>query len=454
MVRKPSGVLLQKFIEFNSAHRLASARKRTLLAVSGGLDSVVMVHLFKMAGFPFAIAHSNFQLRGHASDGDEEFVKHLANQLDVEFYSKRFETEQYVNENSVSVQLAARELRYKWFEELFDGAKKSDSEYANIATAHHLNDCIETVLLNLTRGTGIRGLRGIPERNGHIIRPLLFATRNELEEFARENKIEHREDSSNATDKYARNKIRHHVIPVLKELNPSLESTFASNLHHFTELEELYNHRQRKWSRNLFVVKGDEVFIPIAKLKVTPHASSVLYEHLKEYGFNPSQIEDIIAAVDAQPGTLFCSASHRIIRDRKFFIVSPVTTHTSTIVVVEAETESVSVSNHSFSISRWNVADVKIKPVKKVAYLDADLVTFPLVIREWRAGDYFYPFGMNMKKKKLKKFFTDEKIPLHEKEKILVIENNSKVLWVCGYRIDERFRVTDKTKSVLKIEFF
>ncbi len=452
MRRNSSGTLLQRFVEYNAAHRLASAKKPTLLAVSGGLDSVVMAYLFKSAGFPFAVAHANFQLRGEESDADEAFVRSLANQFGAAFFSVQFNTDTYRNENSLSLQVAARKLRYDWFEEILKTSQSSEMPLVNIATAHHLNDSIETVLLNLTRGTGVRGLMGIPERNGHVIRPLLFASRSELEDYAQQNGIAYREDSSNATDKYARNKIRHHVIPVLKEINPSLENTLASSIQIFAELGELYVRKQRILQRNLFVEKQGELFIPIRKLKSINHIASVLFDRLNEFGFSASQIADLLSAIDSQPGIQFYSTTHRIIRDRKFFIVTPISGVQPSITVIEKCVELVQVGNHSFSFTLCSAQDVKVKPAKQLAFVDAALVRFPIVIRPWKAGDYFYPFGMKMKKKKLKKFFTDEKIPLHEKENALVMECDGKIIWVCDHRLDERFRVTDKTKTVLKIE--
>ncbi|MBK8657397.1 MAG: tRNA lysidine(34) synthetase TilS [Bacteroidetes bacterium] len=423
-----------------------------MLAVSGGLDSVVMMNLFKSAGFPFAVAHANFQLRGEDSNADEEFVKSLANQFGAAFFSVKFNTDKYKNENSVSLQVAARKLRYEWFEQILNTARSSEMPLINIATAHHLNDSIETVLLNLTRGTGVRGLRGIPERNGHVIRPLLFASRSELEDYAQQNGIVHREDSSNATDKYARNKIRHHVIPVLKEINPSLENTLSSSIQIFSELADLYVRKQQIIQRNLFIEKQGELFIPIRKLKSINHVASILYERLNEFGFNASQVDDLLSVIDSQPGIQFCSATHRIIRDRKFFILTPVSGVQPSLTVVEKGVELIQVGNYSFSFTLSSAQDVKVKSAKQFAFVDAALVNFPVVIRPWRAGDYFYPFGMKLKKKKLKKFFTDEKIPLHEKENALVMEFDGKIIWVCGHRLDERFRVTDKTKTVLKIE--
>lgn len=434
---------VQKFVEFNATKRLANMKKKTLLTVSGGMDSVVMCALFNEAKFPFAIAHCNFQLRGKESDGDEQLVKELGKKYGVEVFVKKFETKKYAADKNISIQLAARELRYNWFEEL-----RKEKELDLIATAHHLNDNIETILFNLTKGTGIRGLRGIPFRQGNIIRPLLFASREEIESYQKENKLEFREDSSNADDKYTRNKIRHNIIPLLKEINPSLESTFADKIELFTELETMYEKQMKKSAAQLFLPRGNDIYIPILKLKKTKNASSVLFEYVKDYGFNSEQVDDILAAVDAEAGKQFLSSTTRVIKDRSFFILTKLADKDSSIHYIEEGDKEVKLGGKQLEIKNDKL---KITPDRNSAYIDKNKLEFPLVARRWREGDYFYPFGMKMKKKKLKKFFTDEKVPLNEKENIWVVESNKKIVWVAGYRIDERFKVTDKTKEILEM---
>ncbi len=436
--------LVQKFVEFNAIKRLANAKKKTLLTVSGGMDSVVMCALFNEAKFPFAIAHCNFQLRGKESDADEQLVKQLGGKYGVEVFVKKFDTKHYAEGKSISIQLAARELRYTWFEEM-----RKEKEFDLIATAHHLNDNIETILFNLTKGTGIRGLRGIPLRQGNIVRPLLFASREEIETYQQQNNLEFREDSSNADDKYTRNKIRHNIIPLLKEINPSLENTFADKIELFTELEKMYEKEMKKAASQLFLQRGSDIYIPILKLKKTKNASSVLFEYLKDYGFNSEQIEDMLTAVDAEAGRQFLSISARIIKDRQFFILTKLADKDSSIHYIEEGDKEVKLGEKKLQITNY---ELQITKDKDTAYLDKSKLEFPLIARRWREGDYFYPFGMRMKKKKLKKFFTDEKIPLNEKENIWVIESNKKIVWVVGYRIDERFKVTDATKEVLKLQ--
>jgi tRNA(Ile)-lysidine synthase len=439
--------LEQKFIAFNTAKGLSSAKKKGLLAVSGGIDSMVLCDLFHRSGFPFAIAHCNFGLRSAESNADAEFVKQAAVKYGVPFFSKTFNTAKYAADKNISIQLAARELRYAWFEEV-----RTANQFAFIATAHHLNDNIETIILNLIRGTGIRGLRGIPERQGRIIRPLLFASRQEIELYQQQNKLEYREDSSNANDRYTRNKIRHLLIPLMKEINPSLENTLAEKIELFTEIENLYEHKAAQQAKLLFLKRKHEIYIPILKLKKIKHAATVLYEYLKDYGFNAEHIEDMLSSLDGTPGKQYISDKARIIKDRRFFILTSLAAkHEGLQLIQESDTE-IAFAGQQLRLDIVSAKDLKISAHKSHAFLDYAKLEFPLVLRPWKDGDYFYPFGMKLKKKKLKKFFVDEKIPRNEKEKIWVIESGQKIVWVIGYRIDERLKVDAKTQRVLRVQ--
>ena len=433
-------------MEFNRNKRLAGAKKCTLLAVSGGMDSVVMLNLFSKAGFPCAVMHCNFQLRGEEASADEAFVYKLAEQYKMRFYVERFDTKAYAEEFKVSIQVAARELRYKWFEEML-----IEQRMQLVATAHHLNDNIETILYNLTKGTGLRGLRGIPARQGNIIRPLLFATREEIAQYCKENNLRYREDSSNAEDKYTRNKIRHHVIPLLKEINPSLEKTIGEKVELLNEIEKLYEARQKKANRQLFIVRGSDVYIPLLKLKKTPHASTILYEYLKGFGFTPSQVEDMLSVIDEPAGKQFITDKARVIKDRRFFILTQLPEQDVTVKLMEENDNVVKLGNCELRIEDCEASVIR-HPSPVTEFIDKSKLEFPLLLRKWKAGDYFYPIGMGMKKKKVKKFLTDLKVPLHEKEKVLVLESNQKIVWVVGYRLDERFKVTDKSEHICKLK--
>lgn len=436
--------LIQAFKEYNAAKKLAGPKKRVLLTVSGGIDSMVLCHLFSAVRYPFAIAHCNFQLRGEEANGDEALVRTLEEAYGVTVFVKRFDTKAYAEQKGLSIQLAARELRYTWFEEL-----RKEHKLDNIATAHHLNDNIETILINLTKGTGIRGLRGIPVKQGKIIRPLLFASREEIEAYAKENNIAYREDSSNASDKYTRNKIRHNIIPLLKEINPALEQTFGEKIELFTELEEMYTKSIGKETKQLFLQRRNDIYIPILKLKKVKNAGSVLYEYLKDYGYNNEQVEDILASVDGTPGKQFITTQGRIIKDRQFFILTKLPEQDITAKLINERDTEVVLGDRKLTIKKGE--GIKPTPDKSIAYLDAAKLEFPLIVRRWKQGDYFYPFGMKMKKKKLKKFFVDEKVSLADKENIWVVESGERIVWVAGYRIDERFKVSEQTKQTLSI---
>lgn len=438
--------LTRQFTDYNHHNRLASKSKRTLLAVSGGMDSMLMCHLFKEAGFPFAIAHCNFQLRGEEADGDEQSVKQLAEKLEVPFFTIRFNTKEYAEQNKISIQVAARNLRYEWFEKI-----RKENNCRLIATAHQHNDNIETALFNFIKGSGVRGLRGIPVRQGNIIRPMLFATRAQIEEYVKDNNLTYREDSSNAETKYTRNKIRHELIPLIETINPAFEKTFAEKLDILTELEELYTSRNGRQAKQLFLPRKDDVYIPILKLKKTKHASTVLYEYLKEYDYTIEQVYDMLANLDDTPGKQFVTTKARIVKDRKFFILSLNTTKQFTTAIINEGDKTVSLGNQELTVEKLSKENLKIKPDAAFAYLDKSKLEFPLIIRHWKQGDYFYPFGMGMKKKKVSKFFKDIKMPLHQKETVWVLESNKKIAWVAGHRLDERFKVTDKTTAVLQI---
>ena len=439
--------LVHQFVAFNTDKRLSTTKKKTLLAVSGGKDSTAMCELFKQANFPFAIAHCNFKLRDEESDKDEQFVTQLASKYGVPFFVKQFDTKHYAMQNNCSIQVAARELRYAWFEEI-----RSLNSYNLIATAHHLNDTIETILFNLIKGTGIRGLRGIPVRLGNVVRPMHFAAKLAIDTFVMEHNLQYREDSSNASVAYTRNKIRHQIIPLLKEINPSLEDTFAQKIDLFTELEVLYEKELKKTNKQFFLPRGKDIYIPIIKVKKTLNASTILYEYLKNYGFNTQQVNEIVSCVDQESSKQFISAKARIIKDRTFFILTNLQDTANAVHYIHSTNETLTVGGNKLVFKAMATGDVKISTDKNSACIDIAKIELPLLIRKWKEGDYFYPFGMNLKKKKLKKYFNDQKVPLHEKENTWLIESNKKIVWVAGHRIDERFKVTEKTIQVLTIK--
>jgi tRNA(Ile)-lysidine synthase len=454
--------LLQKFQQNIKHHHLFSPKDKLLLAVSGGVDSIVLCELCKQAGFNFIIVHCNFQLRGEESGRDEKFVQELGKKYGAEVVVKKFDTEKFAKENKLSVQEAARALRYNWFKELMN--RIIDPPINCILTAHHLGDNIETMLMNFFKGTGIAGLRGMLPKQGKLIRPLLFAKKEEVLVFAKENNLNWVEDSSNRESKYSRNYFRNEIIPLIKKIYPEAENNLTDNLRRFADIEMLYKQAIDQHKKKLLEQKGNEVQIPVLKLKKSEPLHSIVYEIIKDYGFSPHQTDEVIDLLDSESGKYIQSATHRVIKNRNWLIIASVMTEQAETILIDKGDRNVQCSpepsgfNVQLSIhdtSRLQPDLTKVsagiaQTSNNTAHLDADEISFPLLLRKWKQGDYFYPLGMK-KKKKLSRFFIDQKLSKTDKEKVWVIESDKKILWIAGYRIDERFKVTEKTKSVLKI---
>jgi tRNA(Ile)-lysidine synthase len=435
--------MLERFLQFVNDKKLITATKPVLLAVSGGVDSVVMCRLFKEAGIHFGIAHCNFGLRGEESEGDERFVRGLAEQHNAPFHVMHFDTEQVAESEGISVQMAARRLRYEWFEEI-----RFANNYTAIATAHHLNDDVETFFINLVRGTGLAGLKGIPPRQGNIIRPLLFALREEVEAFARDKGMEWREDSSNLSDKYLRNKIRQSIIPSFKEISPSFESTIAADIRKLKDAFMIVEQHIEDKRKQLMKEQGSDVLLDIDGLKQLEPLGIYLYELLKPYSFKEPVINEIADSLDALPGKKFYSSTHRLLKDRTHFIVSPLSHSIENEVLINEDQQQVNGAvSMEFSVAgRENITTLVTAP--NIAYLDKSRLQFPLVLRKWKQGDAFCPLGMKTKKK-LSDFFIDNKFSLVEKERVWVLVSGGEIAWIAGHRIDDRFRITAATTEVL-----
>ncbi len=439
--------MLNKFQNYIAEKHLLQKNDRILLAISGGIDSVVLCDVLHQAGFEVGLAHCNFSLRGIESDEDEIFVKVLGEKYKMPVFTTSFNTTEYANENKQSIQMAARELRYNWLEQI-----RSENDYKFIATAHHQNDLAETMIYNLAKGTGIAGLHGILPKQGKIIRPILFASKAEIEAYGREQELTYRTDASNQSTKYARNKIRHLVMPVLEELNPNVVQTFYENAQRFIEVEQVYKEGIAAYRKKLLESKKKDILISIAKLQKIPFVRTILYELLKEYGFNAAQTDQIIAAFEAEAGKIFYSETHQIIKDRKHFILSEKNDRDSGFALIERGEAEVKKADLVLHISEVPAEGFDIPKDANMACLDVDKLEFPLMLRRWKEGDYFYPLGMKRKKKKLSRFFIDLKLPRIDKERVWVLTDNKKhLVWVVGYRPDERFKITHKTKGVLKI---
>ncbi|MBC7744858.1 MAG: tRNA lysidine(34) synthetase TilS [Flavobacterium sp.] len=439
---------IQPFQSFIKQNALFNQEERVLLAVSGGRDSVLMAHYFKQSEYAFGIAHCNFNLRGTDSDLEEEFTLKLAKKMDVSFFSTPFPTTAYALKNRISIQMAAREMRYQWLEEI-----RAKFGYQYIALAHHQNDLIETVLLNLTRGTGIAGLHGILPKRNRIIRPLLFLSRTEINQITKNENFDYCNDASNSLSKYARNKIRLQVIPVLKELNPKLEFTFAENIRRFSEVEIILQQRVAFLRKNLFCqVSEGEWTVSIKKIQELHPVNILLYELLNPYGFTEAVIHDLKRNLGNQPGKRFESVSHVILIDRGNLILS-VKTKTEIEQKMIFETDNYFTWNgDDYECSLLTALDFKIKPGNNFVQLNSELLNFPIKMRNWQSGDFFYPLGMKGRKK-LSDYFIEQKIPLIHKEKIGVLQNgNGDILWIAGYRADERYKITAKTEKIFTLE--
>lgn len=415
---------------------------RLLVTVSGGIDSVILTHLLHQLGVDISIAHCNFCLRGKDSDNDELFVKELAYTLNTPFYTTRFDTQQYASQQKLSIQESARNLRYDWFEEI---RKKYQLDY--ILTAHNLNDSLETFLINLSRGTGLKGLTGIPTVNGKIIRPLSFFSRKEIEVFALNNTIKWREDKSNTDIKYNRNKIRHTIIPVLEEINPNILESFKQTLENLQGSATIVTDKVLALKKE--VKEGSK--INIQKLQSLDNRHAYLFELFSPYGF--SNTDDINHLLTAQSGKQLFSKTYRLVKDRETLLLvkleEPQTKDkfefNESDLVLEGDTYKLALKN------KLNLDSLTFKTtLKNSAQFDKELLKFPLTVRRWQNSDYFYPIGMKGKKK-LSKYFKDEKLSLIEKENIWLLLSDNKIIWVIGMRQDERYKITDDTKNIVKI---
>ncbi|PWS30842.1 tRNA lysidine(34) synthetase TilS [Pedobacter paludis] len=436
---------LTQFQDFIEHHKLFNQGNRILLAVSGGKDSVLMLHLFKAIGVEIGVAHCNFNLRADEAQRDENFVKMLAASLSLPFYVTQFDTKKYAAENKVSTQMAARSLRYAWFEEI-----RIKENYDYIALAQHQNDAVETVIINLTRGTGISGLHGILPKRDRLIRPLLFLNRQEINEVVNKNDLSFVEDSSNLSTNYTRNKIRLEVIPHLQEINPNLEKTFAENIARFAEIEDFLALRLKKIAEKIIIKKGDGIYIALNKIENLNPQKLLLFELLKPYGFTETVISEILSSLKGLTGTHFFSASHQAIINRNHLVIVEIQEGVIANQYFHPVTKTIKFGESE--IAQAFTDDLKFEVNKFKAFVDLSKLIFPLIIRNWQNGDKFIPLGMR-NFKKLSDFFIDEKVPLHLKTSIpILINGNGDVIWIAGMRQDNRYKLTATTKKVAIFE--
>ncbi len=438
--------LLAEFQE--TLQKLGIAKKdRLLLAVSGGLDSVALTSLSAMSGLEFSIVHVNFQLRGAESDRDEAFVRQLADKYQKPFFAKKFDTAAYAKSEKISLQVAARNLRYEWFK-TFIGNRVDQCKF--LLTGHHLDDNMETMLMYFFRGTGIAGLTGMPAKKGHLVRPLLKISRKQLKEFTLEQKLDWVEDSSNDSDDYTRNFFRNQLIPSINDIFPDLPLNLKNNLNRFSEAYILYEQAISLHKKRLLKQNGSEIHIPILLLKKAVPLKTILFEIIKEYDFSPSQTDEIIRLMDSTNGKYISSSTHRMIKNRGWLIIAPANNESTIHIVIDSEC--------AVAYPEGRI-QIKIMPLEGAEHfvapagtecLDAKKIKFPLLLRKWKTGDYFYPLGMK-KKKKLARFFIDQKLSKTAKEKVWVLVMDSQIIWVVGQRIDNRFRMDASTNKILML---
>ncbi|MEP7111183.1 MAG: tRNA lysidine(34) synthetase TilS [Ferruginibacter sp.] len=461
--------LLENFKQYILHENLFLPKDRLLIAVSGGVDSVVLCELCKQAGYDFVIAHCNFQLRGNDSDRDEKFVRELAQKYGVPYYVKTFDTIDYAATSKKSIEEAARDLRYEWFNTLVDNAEmrnekkeKDDIEFTAIdsqqatadyiLTAHQADDNIETVLMNFFRGTGITGLRGMQPKQGKIMRPLLFARRNEVETFLEENDLENVSDHTNQENDYTRNYFRNTIIPLVNKSFPAATDNVLKNIRRFRETALLYQQAVEIHKKKLVEQKGDELHIPVLKLMKTVPLATVLYEIIRDYGFTAHQTEEAISLLKSETGKYIQSATHRIIKNRMWLIISPRQATEAGNILIEENDSRIVFKNSTISMEKIVRAQFSMLNDPLIAQVDLALIKFPLLLRKCKPGDYFYPLGMH-KKKKLSRFFIDQKLSLTRKENTWVIEMDKKIIWVVGMRIDDRFKIRDSTRHIYSVSY-
>lgn len=424
-------------------HQLLSEEKPVVVGISGGADSVALLHILVSLGYKCIAAHCNFNLRGDESFRDEQFTIDFTKRLQVPLCKISFETNKYAQENRLSVEMAARELRYRWFEELLN-TYDADA----VAVAHHRDDSVETLLINLTRGSGLTGLTGIKPKNGNVVRPLLCVSREDIYAYIENNGLEYVTDSSNSSDIYTRNFIRLKVIPLLEEINPSVKASLARTANHLYDASLIYNHSIEE-ARKVIIQNNR---LSISALLSFPAPATILYEMLKPYGFSRTVCESIFTVLEKDSGKIFYSSTHRLLKDRSDLLIDVLSGEDNRAYLINLEDDNVDLPVELKPEIVVIKEDYQIEKDKKFAYFDFDKLSFPLVLRHWQEGDWFVPFGMKGKKK-ISDYFNDKKFSLFDKEKTWLLCSGQDVIWIVGERTDNRYRIEKTTKRVLKLKF-
>ena len=438
--------MIRKLIHHIEKEELFGRHDKLLLTVSGGLDSIVLLHLMHEMEMDCVVAHCNFRLRGEDSEGDEVFVQKLAETYNYPFHTIAFDTVAFAEENCISIEMAARDLRYEWFEKI-----RRESECRYILTAHHADDVIETVLINLARGTGIHGLTGIKAKMGRLVRPLLLFSREELKGYALANELKHREDYTNAQTDFVRNKIRHQIIPVLQKINPSIQKTMNENVARFSDVELIYNNDIEEKKLSFVEEKDDQLLISVSELKKIPAKNSHLFELLKPYGFHSRDVISIIESLDSISGKLFYSEAYQILRDREYLVL------TKKVEKEDGEYELMEniplvINEKEFKCEIFDrPKDFKFSTNPQIACFDAEGLSFPLKLRKWEQGDVFHPIGMKGRKK-VSDYFIDNKFSLTDKENAWLLVSGHDIIWLVGHRMDDSYKITKKTTTICEIK--
>ncbi len=437
--------MLDQFLNNVNKKQLLESGQRVLLAISGGIDSMVLLYLFEQSGFDYGVVHCNFNLRGKESEEDEQFVREQVHQHGTEAFFESFETREYARMKGISIEMAARELRYEFFERI-----RTEHDYDCIATAHHKDDLIETFFLNLSRKTGIKGLTGIKEKSGHLIRPLLFADREEIEQFAAKNYITFREDSSNSEVVFQRNFLRHKILPLFSELNPAFKKNMLASIENLKDAEKVYGRFMREQSAGVLLKSGNDLVITISSLQKSTFPKVLLLEILSEFNFNVTVVDEVYQSLETGSGKQFFSKTHRLVKDRKQLFISEIKEENDKIYYIE-EDDIELFAPFDITLEKFRAEDFQLIKHANTACIDLDEIEFPLLIRKWKQGDYFQPLGMTGFKK-LSDFFIDQKVPIHEKENTWLLCSGKKIIWIMGHRLDNRFKITTQSKRILKIE--
>ncbi|MBR4441440.1 MAG: tRNA lysidine(34) synthetase TilS [Bacteroidales bacterium] len=441
--------MLQRFNQYIATHHLADRSQQILLAISGGADSVSMLDLFAKAGFDIAISHVNFHLRGDDSNRDEAFVRSLAHSYNVPIFVKDFDTQSYAAEKHISIEMAARELRYAEFEKIMD-----HHGFASTAVAHHIDDAIETFLLNLLRGTGISGLTGMHSRNGRIIRPMLCFSRKDIEKYVQDNGLQYVTDVTNFETEFSRNKIRNCVAPYFEQINPSYRNSFAETFTYLQQVKEIYYREIEDQKRRITRTIGGETLVSIPELMQYHQKEALMFEILRQYGFNKTQVSQILNAAEAESGKTFMSDNYRLVKDRNMFVISNFKEEDNgQEILLGRDALAKGEFRGDGCVLRFDIipkTDFSPERDSSTAYFDFDSIEFPLVLRHWQSGDTIVPFGRRQPKK-LSDIFIDHKLTILEKERVRILCSGGKIIWAVGIRAADTYKVTPKTLHILRI---